>query len=391
MTISVYQPDRKGDMKIYYQVRHCGERVFIDTMTRTTYPIVKTRGGVGFTLARGEQNMRAKQKRLEEMYWEIEEYIATHPKARPRDVKSAFKRGWDGASQLADAFKDYCDSGRIGKTTEEIMLRTSTKVVEFDPKADFTIDEEWLDRFSRWLRNGGATTNGVGLHLRNIRTVFNWARRKKMTKEYPFMDYRIKEERKPIKNMTLEQLREFKDYPCEPWQVEYRDLFMLMFYLCGVNAGDLLTCKKLTNGRMVFTRKKTGRALSVFVCDEARELIRKYKGKEWLLCPMDRYQDYHGYMRNWNDGLKKIGKVEIVKDKVGRMRKREIEPVFDGITTYVARYTWASIAAECGIDREIIAACLGHAWSDVTSRYIAYSQKMMDEAVKKVAEYVRGN
>jgi integrase len=106
---------------------------------------------------------------------------------------------------------------------------------------------------------------------------------------------------------------------------------------------------------------------------------------------MNRYKDYHGYMHRMNDGLKKIGKVEIVPDKVGKMRKHKVTPVFDGLSTYVARYTFASIAAECGIERDVIAACLGHSWADVTSHYIAYSQKQIDDAVKKVIEYINSD
>ena len=228
------------------------------------------------------------------------------------------------------------------------------------------------------------------MHLRNIRTVFNYARKKKLTKEYPFLDYQIKEERKQIRNMTVEQMRRFKDYPCEPWQVEYRDMFVLMVYLAGVNVGDLLLCTGLVNGRLVYNRKKTDKPMSIFVCEQARAIIEKYKGENYLLRPMDRYKDYHGYMHKMNDGLKKIGEVKIVKDKVGKLRKKEVTPFFDGLSTYVARYTFASMAAECGVERDIIAACLGHSWADVTSHYVAYSQKKMDDAIKKVADYING-
>jgi site-specific recombinase XerD len=283
---------------------------------------------------------------------------------------------------------EYAESGKIGSSTGEIIKRTAKKVKEFDPTANFNINDEWLDNFCAYLISNGTKTNGVGLHLRNIRTVFNYARKKRITKEYPFLDYQIKVEKKPIRNMTIEQLRKFRDFPCEAWQVEYRDVFMLMVYLAGVNIGDLMECKGLVNGRLVYSRRKTAHPLSIYVCPEAKKLIEKYKGENWLLSPSDRYKDYHGYMHKMNDGLKKIGETKIVKDKVGKMRKHQVTPVYDGLSTYVARYTWASLAAECGIQRDIIAACLGHSWADVTSHYIAYSQKLMDEAIMKVAEYI---
>ena len=58
------------------------------------------------------------------------------------------------------------------------------------------------------------------------------------------------------------------------------------------------------------------------------------------------------------------------------------------ITTYSARYSFASIAAEIDIPRDVIALCLGHSWVDVTSHYIAYDNKKIDDAVRKVVDYV---
>ena len=392
MKITAYQSKRKNGMKIYFLVRQNESKAFIDTGIKTVYPIVKTGGaGLGFTLDRKEPTLRAKMKRLETLFWEIDEYIVLHLKMRPAAIREAFngkkKTGGD-AGELVATILAYTDSGKVGDSTADIYKRTATKVMEFDHKAGFNIDEDWLDKFCLYLKSSGTKTNGIGIHLRNIRTAFNYARKKKMTKEYPFIDYQIKVERKPIRNMTAEQVREFKDYPCEAWQEEYRDIFMLSFCLAGINIGDLLQCRGLENGRLVYKRAKTQKPISVPVFPEAQAIIDKYKGKDYLINPCDRYKDYHGYMHRMNDGLKKIGKTKIVPDKVGKMRKKEIEPFYKGLSTYVARYTFASVAAECGVDRDIIAACLGHSWADVTSHYIAYSQKQIDDAIRKVIDCI---
>ena len=394
MKISAYHKNTRtsdGMLNVYYRINHAGDRALVDTGIKVLHPVIKIKGSVlGFTLDKKEPAMRAKMKRLEALYWELDEFIVSHPNMRAAAIKKAFCGQKDSPTVglLVATLNEYADSGKVGASTASIIKRTAVKVEEFDAQAGFNIDEEWLDRFSAYLVDNGTKTNGVGLHLRNIRTAFNYARKKKLTKEYPFLDYQIKVEKKPIRNMTLEQLRRFRDFPCEPYYIEYRDIFMLMVYLAGVNIGDLMTCKGLVNGRLEYSRKKTDKPLSIFVCKEAMDIINKYKGEDWLLAPSDRYKDYHGYMHKMNDGLKKIGDVRIVKDKVGKMRKHEVTPVFDGLSTYVARYTWASLAAECGVTREIIAACLGHSWSDVTSHYIAYSQKQMDDAIRKVAEYI---
>lgn len=390
MKISAFQKKtRTADNKLilYFAINHACKRSLLDTGIKTIYPYVKVPGStMGFTLDRREPGMRAKMSRLEKLYWEIDEFTISHPNMRPDAIKSAFTNKSRG--ELIRCIKDYAEQPRLSDSTKGIIMRTAAKVEEFDPEAGFRIDEDWLDRFSEFLKENNIKTNGIGIHLRNIRTVFNYARRKKMTKEYPFLDYRIKEERKAIRNMTLDQVREFKDYPCEAWQEEYRDIFMLMVYLAGVNIGDLILCKKLVNGRLSFSRAKTDKQMNIYVPRQAAEIIERYKGQGYLLSPMDRYTDYRSYIHKINDGLKRIGKLEIVKDKVGRLRKHKVTPFFEGLSTYVARYTFASVAAEIGISRDIIAACLGHSWADVTSHYVAYNQKKMDEAIKKVADEI---
>lgn len=395
MKISVYQEKRKdkeGMMAVYIVVNNMSKKVTLSSGVKTLYPLTKVGGyGVGVVMNKKEPQGRLKMKRLEAFYNKVEEYCAEHPDMRVAAIKTALT-GAEGAggSRLVSVMESYAASGKVSDSSAEIIKRTARKVAEYDPKAGFNIDECWLDGFVEHLRVEGAKVNGIGLHLRNIRTAFNWARKKRMTKEYPFLDYQIKVERQSIRNMTLEQLRAFRTYNCEPWQVEYRDVFMLMVYLAGVNAGDLFTCTGLTNGRLEYRRRKTEKPISVVVHPAAMELIEKYKGVDFLINPCDRYKDYHGYLHRMNDGLKKIGECKIVPDKLGKMRKKEIVPFFEGLSTYVARYTFASVAAEIGIQRDVIAACLGHSWADVTSHYVAYSQKQIDDAVNKVVDAISG-
>lgn len=140
--------------------------------------------------------------------------------------------------------------------------------------------------------------------------------------------------------------------------------------------------KSLTNGRLVYRRQKTGHLFNLPVSPEAETIIEKYKGKGQLLSPLDDYKDYRDFTHHWNDALKKIGTVEIVKDKLGKLRKRLYHPLFPDLTTYCARYSFACIAAELDIPREVIALCLGHSWADVTSHYVVYDTKKIESTLK---------
>ena len=352
---------------------------------------------VGLLFSRTERNSVAKSARLRDLYDQIEAFALQNPHMRADRLKDAVLRivKGRGAAKHGKVFADYIlefAETKDNRSTRILYELTHKKVVEFDAMATFsTIDEQWLDDFTRHYKAQGMSVNGIAQQLRNIRAVFNYCRKRRYTQDYPFLTYRIKEERVAPNSLTVDQLRTLRDYPCEAWQEIYRDLFMLSFYLGGVNAGDLLLCKGLTNGRFVAKRQKTGELIDVPVCDEAMQIIEKYKGKNYMLCVMDNYKDYHDFTSRWDKALKKIGTTDIVPDRVGRRRKVVYHPLFPGITTYTARYTFASIAAnDLEIPTETIGKCLAHAWSKntVTARYISDDRRKVDQAFDKVIRYV---
>ena len=83
--------------------------------------------------------------------------------------------------------------------------------------------------------------------------------------------------------------------------------------------------------------------------------------------------------------------MKICERSDGRKVLRMGEPILPNLTVYSARYTFASIGAELEIPRETIALCLGHSWADVTSHYISYNTKRIDDAVRKIIDYVNAD
>lgn len=299
---------------------------------------------------------------------------------------------------LSDVIMKFADTKR--EQTAVLYRITARKVEAFDAKAGLSISRDWLQSFYDYCIKQGMKINGAGKELRNIRAVFNWARRKGMTTNYPFLDYHIIEEETMPNNLSVDDLRRLRDYPCEPWQRPYVDFFFLSFYLAGINPVDLLSLKAgcIKDGHLSFVRKKTNkegvtkiRVITLPVLPEAQEIIDRYPSREgWLVSFMDCRNDYHSFARQANEALQKVGRSWKVKDKVGKLRKMEYEPICPGITLYSARYSFGSIAAnDLDISEQTIARCLGHAWSkQVTARYIANDQRKIDNAVKRVVEYV---
>ena len=343
-----------------------------------------------------EPNAKIKNMRLTRLLASVDEYLLLDEKLSFPELRAGLKEIVTGkvGGAKAKCFADYvvdfaATKGNAG--TRGLYELTARKVSAFDTKADFdTITADWLRKFERHNTENGMSVNGIAIHLRNIRTVFNWCVDNEWTDKYPFRRFKVRQEKVAIRNLTAAQVATLRDYPVEAWQRIYRDFFMLSFYLCGINPADLLslTGKNLVNGRLQYRRRKTGKMYDIPVPPEAAEIMERYKGKGYLLSPLDVYSDYKDFCHHWNDALKKIGRIDIVPDAVGKLRKMEYHPLFPTLTVYSARYSFASIGAELDIPRETIALCLGHSWADVTSHYIAYDMRKIDEAVRKIIDYV---
>ena len=58
------------------------------------------------------------------------------------------------------------------------------------------------------------------------------------------------------------------------------------------------------------------------------------------------------------------------------------------ISSYWARHTWATIASSIDIPKDTISAALGHGGNTVTDVYIRFDRRKVDEANRKVINYV---
>lgn len=248
------------------------------------------------------------------------------------------------------------------------------------------INKTWLTAFDNYLAETNPSPNARALHLRNLRAIFNYALDEELTANYPFRRFKIKTVKTDKRSLSVEKLREILNYPIEDWQVIYRDMFKLSFMLMGINFVDMLNLEKsdVREGRIVFNRHKTARLYSMKVEPEALELIEKYGGEKYLLSVMDNRTDYLQFIRQTNNALCKIGDCE----RKGLGGKKKHKAICPDLSTYWARHTWATIAGKLDIPKETIAASLGHGGNTVTDIYIDFDRDKIDDANRKVLDWV---
>ena len=271
--------------------------------------------------------------------------------------------------------------------TIELYKATKNKILAYDPACTFeTITKKWLESFNKWLKDTGMKTNSISIHLRNIRAVFNYAIDNEETELYPFRKFAIEKEETRKRSLRPEQLATLRDFNGEKYQKEYQDIFMLMFYLIGINAIDLFNLKQIVDGRIEYKREKTGKLYSIKVEPEAMEIINRYKGNKFLLNTLETNDyNYRKYMAAMNRGLQKLGNFE--RKGLGGKKIRDI--LFPDITSYWARHTWATIAHKIGISKDVISLALGHEFGcKTTGIYIDYDLEQIDKANRKVIDYI---
>lgn len=278
--------------------------------------------------------------------------------------------------------------GRKKIRTWESYDATMRKIRAFDAKADTLafsdITHGWLVRFDDYLAETSPSANARNIYLRNIRRIFNVAIDDGVTDAYPFRRFKIRAQPTKSRALTAEQLRTLFNAAVEPHQRQYLDIFKLSFFLAGLNIADLVSVRKIDNGRIQGRRAKTGQPFSFRVEPEALDIINRYRGVAWLLDIRDRYRDYRDWLHRMNDALKRIG-----THYDPHAKATSGEPLFPDISSYYARYAWANIAAELGVPNEVIDAALGHKVRGVISVYVRLNyDRKVDEANRRVIDFV---
>ena len=291
---------------------------------------------------------------------------------------------------FATRFLKFAESKK--ESTREVYMHTYSRMVAFTEEEGMRLDalhfeditKEWLMKFDVFLSRTSPSKNARNIHLRNIRAVFNEAIDDEITTFYPFRRFKIRPVATAKRNLKVEELRQLFNYPCEVHAAKYLDMFKLMFMLIGINSIDLAHLKELKDGRVEFHRSKTNRWYSIKVEPEAMEIIKRYKGQNWLVDILDHWRNHKDYTLKLNSVLKRIGEVK----RVGLGGKKIYKPLFPNISTYWARHSWATIAASLDIPKDTIAHALGHGNNTVTDIYIDFDQKKVDEANRRVLDWV---
>lgn len=380
------------DFKVFFAITFKYKRFYIYTGLQTTEKFS------GMIFPKSDKSAKAKTARLASLYADVENYVLSHPNDTVEELKDHLKEVINGAKK-SDTSSFVCYIRKIAETkgrynTQRNYERVARAIEIYDKDCTFeSVDKKWIVSYIDHERRKGRKDNGIQTDIQILKFVFNRAIEDEITDKFPFRGVSVKKEQTKKRCLSLEQLRAIRDFKLTGKKAMYRDCFMLSFYLIGINISDLLFLPKtaLKNGRIIYKRNKTGKLYDIKVEQEAMEIIARHKSrkKDRLLSFLEEGDATitNTFANNLTRHLRTIGEKERHSYYV------TVHPIEEGITSYWSRHTWATMASELDIPMEVIGRSLGHSlWDNaVTSTYIKYDTKKIDEANRKVIDYLNAD
>lgn len=296
------------------------------------------------------------------------------------------------------------NEGRYGTAHVYRSVLKSILTYEEREVAFSSVGHAWLKAYESYLEKRLLQWNTISTYMRVIRAVYNCAVDCNLAPSIPHLFKHVFTGRVTNHQRAL-KVEDMRKLTSSPLPTIYRskpiskDLFKemtwaracleLMLRFHGMPFVDLAHLRKcdLKGDHLVLRRQKTGRQLSVRVSKRAKELMRPYLSTNpdspYLLNLLDdslkdaeAYKAYQRLLRLFNLRLARLALLCQVYQKV---------------TTYCARHTWATAGKYCHVPIEVISEALGHASVTTTEGYMkSFEESKVEKENKKIMCYIFG-
>jgi site-specific recombinase XerD len=286
---------------------------------------------------------------------------------------------------------DFIKAGRIGNS--QSYNDTYKSFFKFQKNKNLVFREitpALLDKYETYLRSNNNTDGGIGIKMRTIRALYNYAMKSDIVDEkyYPFKIFKIsKFKGKGIKKaltrneMKLMEAIDIKKYP---HLINSKNYLIFSYYMGGMNFIDMMKLKweNIQGDRIFYIRSKTKGRFTVKMLEPVKQIISYYKGQnrptdymfpillKQNLTPTQIENRKHKTLRQFNKQLKEIA---------------EIQGVEQNVTSYVIRHSFATNLKFAGISTDVIGKSMGHHDVSVTQAYLKeFKDDIIDDAMSKL-------
>ena len=247
------------------------------------------------------------------------------------------------------------------------------------------MDSALMLHYEAYLKLQGLTMNTISFYMRILRAVYNRAVDSGIiVQQYPFKNVYTGVARTKKRSITIGFIKEIKhlELPLHSSLDMARDLFMFSFYMRGMSFIDLVSLKNsnLKDGRLTYSRRKTGQSLTIKWLECMRQIIEKHHedSHDYLLPVISECGDFR---RQYDTALHRVN---YNLKRIGAMLGLQMP-----LTMYVARHSWASVARSINIPLSIISDALGHDSELTTQIYLSsLDASLIDDANERIIESI---
>ena len=279
-----------------------------------------------------------------------------------------------------DLIKEHRD------TTADMTRRQADRLINFRG-GDFYLTEitpTLIDQYSRHLKNQGNSIAYQNVAMNKIRSIINVAIKNNLVhyEVHPFAYYHgLTPDPKEI-DIPLDDIRVIRD--SEPPTIglrKARDIFMLSFYLGGINLIDLLAYDFRGKDEMSYIRTKTrntkqkNRTISFAIPPEARTIIEHWMNKDTGKLDFHSSGTYATFKNNTTRDIKKLAQLLNIKNA-------------DRVCYYTARKSFVQIGFDLGVSLEVLEYCIGQSMKSDRPifNYLKIMRRHADSAIRLILD-----
>lgn len=388
LTIIKNKPLKDGRLKIKVSVCHKGETSYINTRYTVDSP---THWKDGQVIKEADSTITNSNLRgLMDFYQARLDSIHTQHLYSCKQLKDMLIQASEQEEKptYGEFCKEYIkELHHEGRHSYAVLIERSMRYFLEFAKVDIRLEDMTtfiITNFKKYLlmrKKVSETT--ANMMLSQIKAVVNRAvQYGKVTYNiHPFITTKIG--RAPVRDLAIsrESLITIRD--CNPVSYKYcvaRDMFMLSFYLCGMNLVDIMSVDFSDDDSIAFKRTKIkNRTLNfdqtvLHIPYEARAIINKYIGKNGKL-----NLNYKYTLRNLSQYLGST--ITELAAELGVQEK---------VVFTSARKSFAQFAHDLGVSDSIIDYCLGHSSYNrgVISYYAKDAVRHAKIVIDRVIDYV---
>ena len=241
-----------------------------------------------------------------------------------------------------------------------------------------------INNYLTHLRKSKLSPTSIKIYITLLKVIINYAIKMRYV-EYkvdPFVTASIPSAKKRDTYITVEQLKIIRDMVPNQYNVSVvRDIFMLTYYLAGMNLVDMLAYDFRTNIvdyiRINTRNTKDGDRLTSFaIPDEAKPLIKKYMNKNTGKLVFGKYKTY---VSCYNTLTRKM---KVLKTVAG---------VTHNLTLYSARKSFVQHGYDLGIPLSTLEYCIGQSMKEDRPifNYVSIMKKHADKAIREILDNLK--